>query len=303
MNHIVFTAVAALALLASAPAQESYRITLKEPAQGDTTLHHKLTHTRLESIRGKERVPLTPKSGHDRKVHLEYRQTVQEKPAGAQRPTKLRRRYSRAEQTQGDTKQAFTYHGKTLLLEWKDGRCTVRMEDGDLPARERRLFGEQGNGPVAFPHPRAAWLPRKPVRVGEGWDIDAPRLLRDRDWWLGIDLDAERAEGSGKLLRTYEKAGRRYGVFELFLSVPPTKVKVGSKASLFLKDSRLTVRMVVDGCIDGSSFAYRVKGVIEQELNGQREKDGGSKDIRLRTQVDFFESREEAGKAEGVKGR
>jgi hypothetical protein len=287
---------ASLLLPAVASAQQSYRIALKEPAQGDTTLHHKLVQTRLELFIAHDQGKAARTRSLEETLRLVYRQTVLEKPAKAGQTTKLRQHFSRAERTQAGQTDALTYQGKALLIECKDGHWRAQTEDGVIPPRALAALGEEGNAPPPVLRATAAWLPLKPVRVGESWAIPVAPLLKGRDWGRALDFDAGRAEASGKLLRTYEKGGRRYGVFELVLSGPPRTLGSDGKVEITLKDSKVTVRLVVDGCIDGSRSDYRVKGIIEQTLNGRAERKDFAWHVQLQARIDFFESREEAGK-------
>src|SRR5262245_43094387 len=116
---ILMAAAAVLLLPAAAPAQETYRVVLKQPGKGEPALYRRLMRFRVEAtIFDKEK---TSQEGHkqEKARDLTFRQQVLQPPTGAGEKGKLRRHYTRAERVENGEKKALPYAGKTVLIEKK----------------------------------------------------------------------------------------------------------------------------------------------------------------------------------------
>jgi hypothetical protein len=294
----VLLAGALLALPTATSAQQTYRITLKEPNKGDKLLYRKIARLRMEAGFAADKDKEIPTKNDEKTHDFEFLQEVVDRPADASKGVKLQREYRRAERTADGAKRTLVYAGKKVLIEKRDGLYRFRTHDGTaLAGDEAKELDEEFNKKAPqLPSLSAAWLvPKAAVKVGECWTIDPKPFIEHLRALDGAQLETGPGTASGKLVRVYRKDGRQYGVLDLRVEIPvpsfgPDKVRIK------LKNSKLTLRMLADGCIDGSSFAYRVKGVLEWSLNGTAEEGGMQLHIRARIQGDYFESRQEPGK-------
>ncbi len=290
------TLLAAVALLTdAAPGQQTYRIVLKQPAKDEPALYRRVQRVKVDATfrMGQDR---SQQHREEKGLDLAFREQVLQADAGAGDKRKLRRRYSRAERTHNGKEQVLPYAGKTVLIEPKGDRYTFRWLDGaELSGQEE--LEEEFNGKVPpLPGLGGVWLlPRGPVRVGESWKVDPAPFLKILATAKEMRFDTSRATARGKLLRAYRKDGRQYGVLDVRFDVTPRSIGADG-VTLKLKASQWTFRLLLDGCIDGSSIAYRLKGQIEGTLEGTLDGKGMMADVQMRLQSDVFESRQAAGK-------
>jgi hypothetical protein len=298
MTRGPFTALVVLALLPTAsPAQEAYRIVLKQPGKDEHALYRRVERVRVETT-FREGKGQPEQHGDEKGLDVAFREQVLQQPAGPGDKGKLRRLYTRAQRIQNGQQSTLHYEGRTLLIEpkGKGGRYTFRTRDGgDMNGSEE--LDEEFNGKMPrLPSLGMAWLlPRGAVRVGESWKIDPAPFLKILATPSELTIHADRATASGKLVKAYRKDGRQYAVLDLRIEVSPKSISA-DKATVKLKAGKWTFRLVADGCIDGSSVAYRLKGEMEASLEGTLDEGGMRGDVRLRLQADVFESRQEVGK-------
>jgi hypothetical protein len=301
--HLWLVAAAVLPLLPGmGSAQQTYRITLKQPARDELALYRKTARFRGDAQReepqgeGKDRLVVT--QTEERTHTLAYLEKVLEKPAGASEATRLRRRYRQAERTANGNSQPLAYVDQAVLIEKQGGSYKFRIVDGaELSGNAAKELDEEFNRLPQLPAPGPAWLPPKAeVKVGESWTIDPTPFLRGRAFFLQTKLNTGKASAYAKLLRTHRKEGRQFGVLELHVEVPVLAMLGKAGEQMKFTKSTLIFRVMADACIDGSSFAYRLKGTIEFDLEGTLEGGGMSVNLRARLQGDYFESCQEAAK-------
>jgi hypothetical protein len=297
----VLSAGTLLLLPGAASAQQAYRLTLREPDKGDLAEYRKVVRFRAET-----QMQFPPEKGETKaavthaleEAHtLAFVQKVLQRPGDGGNGLTLRRRYRQAERTVEGKPQPLPYAGKAVLIEQQEGRYKFRIVGGEeLNAAEaRELHEEFNNERPQLPRVAASWLlPKAPVRPGESWAVDPTLFLQDLSKPDNVKLQTGKVTATGKLLRAYRKEGRQHGVIEVRIDVPITSFVSAGAEKVKVKASKLTVRMVADACIDGSSFAYRLKGTMEHDFEGTLVLSGTK--LRSRFQRDFFESRQEAGK-------
>lgn len=92
------------------------------------------------------------------------------------------------------------------------------------------------------------FLPGKPVKPGDTWKIDPAKFVKS----LGkekLSIDGAKAAMSGKLLKTYQKDGKLFGVLELLATFPVKDLGPGAPP---LKSGVLKMTVTADVCIDGT---------------------------------------------------
>lgn len=243
-------------------AQDAYTVKIKIGGKGVVTVV-----TREESFDNRAVIALPDgkilKHTDGKKTVTSYRQTILEQEVD-QPPTKLRRVYEKATikiEGKPDVKEE-PFHGKTLLIEKKDGKPTFRIEAGeelfakDVPSLAKE-FAKKDN-------PNQAWdllVPKKALAVGETWKLDKKGILKlvgaegDKDIFVG---DFDKAIATGKLVKLYKKDNRQFGILQFEVMLPIAKLK-----ELPLNaGAKVTAKMTADVCIDGSADT----GVARAEL-------------------------------------
>jgi hypothetical protein len=260
-------AVALLVPLAL-PADEKVTIKVsKDEMKGDRQ-HVTRTETAVNTstIKGTDGAVLQDQKRVDEK-QLTYDETILEKVAG-KRPSHLSRRYEAVTVKVNGKAEDTGLAGKTVVVERKDGKHQFKLDDGTLsPAATRLLAADFKDGSDEESMFEKNMLPKVPVAVGETWKCDMPDLVKDFTKATGSKIDADRATGSGKLLKVYDKDGKKFGTLEVIVELPVTELKGGAGPALKMDaGSRFKVTIHYDGCIDGS----RTEGTIKfgMDLNG-----------------------------------
>lgn len=271
MKHLLRLAVliATLAVTGRTAAQETYTIKLKEAAQGDSVRVQSTEQAdikiRVADGNNTELENKTEKKGEI----VEYVETLVEKPGGAKAATKLKRQYQTATRIEDGNKVMLTYHGKTLLIEKKDGKYRFRIEGGEeVTGKDADELDEEFNksdfknlGPDLF-------LPKKAVAINETWKMDAAPILKELEKSEKVELDAANSVLTGKLLKVYKKDGRQFGVIEFNLDLALKSLTEGNM-KIACKGSKFRVQGTIDGCIDGSVDTAVMKGTLQVDIRAE----------------------------------
>ncbi|HZT83543.1 MAG TPA: hypothetical protein VFA26_25155, partial [Gemmataceae bacterium] len=205
-----------------------------------------------------------------------YKATILEKPEGAQRPTKLTRTYEKARVTAGGKERTLPYEGKSVLIEKKGDRYQFKIEGGEeLTGKDAEELNKEFNRKdnTDTEELKKLLIPKAPVAAGGTWKLDMAAVAKELSKGGGPVIDASKAKGTGKLVKAYRKDGKQYGVMEFDLDLPVTEMPIGPMTLPLEAGSKLTIRMTVDGCIDGTDFSYRMKGDLGMKLSGVLKKD------------------------------
>jgi hypothetical protein len=293
---------AALLLPGAASAQQTYRITLKQPAKDETALYRKLSRHRVSLTTTDSKTREDEPRSREQTQDIVYLEEVLAKPDGAGKGRKVRRRYRWGEQTLNEEKRILPYVGKPLLIEEVGGRYRFRIED-DKELQGVTAWMDANGLDWAFnsefsPLPRlgAPWLlPKTAVKLGESWKFDPGPFVEDLVKFSS-KLEFGRSAGTGKLLRTYRSDGRQHGVLDLRIEVPIKAFAFNLKPVMKPQGNKLVFHMVVDACIDGSSYTYRLKGSMVWEVDAAQAAPASNRRLRGLVRTDYFESRQEPGK-------
>jgi hypothetical protein len=132
--------------------------------------------------------------------------------------------------------------------------------------------------------PHRDLLPENPIRVNQTWELSGDKLARSLNMVAPMPVDPDKATGTGKLLRVYEKNGHRFGQIELNITLPagstPQATVVG--------DSKMTAVIQYDGCIDGGVCESQTKVAVKANLEAKVS--GGSVNVRLTGTMENTES-------------
>jgi hypothetical protein len=193
-----------------------------------------------------------------------YTDEVIEKPAGAPKPTKVKRTYESAELTVNGQQQDLGLKGRTVLIEKKGDRYAFTADGKPVAGKAAELLGKEFSGKKQTRD--EDFLPGKPVKVGETWKIDVAKVAAELSA-TGMVIDDQKSTGSGKLAKVYDKGGKKFGVIEVKMDLVVTKIKSGPQ-EIPLKDSKLITTLVLDGCIDGTEATGGGKMSMKGKLSG-----------------------------------
>jgi hypothetical protein len=189
---------------------------------------------------------------------------VIEKPAGAPKPTKVKRTYESAELTVNGQRQDLGLKGKTVLIEKKGDRYAFTADGKPVAGKAAELLGKEFSGKKQTRD--EDFLPGKPVKVGETWKIDVAKVAAELSEG-GMVVDDQKSTATGKLAKVYDKGGKKFGVIEVTMDLAVTTLKSGPQ-EVPLKDSKLTTTLVLDGCIDGTEATGGGKMTMKGKLSG-----------------------------------
>jgi len=240
-------------------AEEAITIKTKKPAKGHVV---KETKTVTENVK----VTVMGQDQNQESVtKLVYTEEVLEKPDAAKRPTKLKRVYETAEMTKNGAKEDIGLAGKTVLVEKAaDGyKITVDGQEPSVMAALvlKKEFRKEKE--VTDEH----FLPKIAVKVGDTWKIDMAPLARDASGEL--EMDADKSSGTGKLIKVYEKDGKKFGTIEVTLDLTVSKIGEDGGQQVELKEgSKFNATAVMDVCIDGTATGGAAKMTVKGDFTG-----------------------------------
>ncbi len=235
----------AVLLIAPAVGAQSYTIKLKhypDAGKGVTVKDSETEKGTLKETDPDNKVLKDVKG--ERIVESVYVETVLE--SGDRTPKKYKRTYEKATRSIDGKATATSYEGKTIVFELKDGKYAVTAE-GDAKIKAEDLAeltrkADESNEEAL----EKLLLPKKAVKVGETWTVDAKELAKEFGGEEAVDTAKSKFEGV--LSKAYEKDGKQWGVIELTIKLVP-KLPKEVKA---LEDPLIEMKLVLDSVIDGS---------------------------------------------------
>jgi hypothetical protein len=279
---------------ASAAAQQTYAIKLKEVGKGESVqverTFSETNETQIESAKGAQKQV-------DKKVqNFGFKETVLEK-TGQDRPTALQRAYDKAEITVNDKAQKLSIQGQTVVIEKKDGKYRFQIPQSKDSAESARVLSEEfGRDESDL---QRLFLPRRPVRIKDPWDLELAPLIKELS--RSLVVDADKAAGTGKLLEVRkDKDGRLFGKMQFQVELPLKEmVTAGGEKVPLQAGAKMTVDLTLDACIDGSLESGVLKS--ESSMSGtallRNSKDGA----RIKMVLDSKSLRQETRKEVATK--
>jgi hypothetical protein len=177
------------------------------------------------------------------------------------KPDKAKRTYESFEVTKDGKTEKGPLDGKTVQIERKDDKFTFKYADGgSVETAVAADLDREFNGPGSLVK-SADMLPDKPVKAGDTWELNKGKLLKELSEATRMEFDAGKATATGKLVKTYMKAGKQFGAIETKLTAP-IKGLIG-KGGVTVKDGAvLNLAITTDGCIDGSDPTATASGRV-----------------------------------------
>jgi hypothetical protein len=279
---------------AGAGEPKTYTIKFKEGGKGDAvvikTSETFTSHSKLVDGAGKTH------QDEKEKFHNsdEFEETILEKPAKEPYATKLKRQYKTALTEENGKKRTLPFQGKTILIEKKDGKYKFQIEGGkELTGEDAQELDDEFNKERSDMRANKLYAPNKAVALNEMWKIDPEPFLKGLQKEGGVEVDKGKIVATGKLTKVYEKDGRQFGVLifhieapikSLLAGVAPPAAKVSDVAG------KMTMLRTVDGCIDGSSEAWSIKGTMQTEIKGTLTQDAMAINLTHEESGEFEES-------------
>jgi hypothetical protein len=197
-----------------------------------------------------------------------YTQTILERKKGNEPTHKFKRVYEKATEAEEGKTKTFSYQGRTVVFERKDGKYWVGVagkqpvEAKDLDTLIEKANDEPGRGAERD----KAITPAKAVAVGDSWSVD-PKVVGGVP--KDAELDPKASNAEAKLVRVYMKGKSQFGVIEIKTKLA---VKAIGKDFLFSTPAVQEESITLDTAIDGSStlltrtYTAKIKGkgVLQQ---------------------------------------
>ena len=266
----------AVSLLGGAPAfaaDETYTIKLYKSKKGDKSENEKTDEAKNKiaiSIMG-----MNNKQDTDTGKKEIFVEEILEKKDGDKRPTKLTRTYSASEKTEkGETTKA-PYAGETVLIEKKGDKYEFSVKGKALPEDDAPDLHKSFNKAEDEPQ-NEDFLPKDAVKVGATWKVAADKTEKMFKAF-GEDkmkLDAKKSSVGGKLVKVYKKDGAQFGTLEITIDVFVTAIDLGGQFADTKPGSKMTVKAIIDTCIDGTVNFEDSKLDVKVDLTADLPNDG-----------------------------
>jgi hypothetical protein len=266
----VAAVLAALVLVGTARAQ-TYTIKFKKSDVGKGVLHTGTDKTvGLVEFTGPDGTVLDRNKLNETTEEV-FTETVLEK--GDAGPKKYKRAYKKVTLPGG---RVAPYQGKTVVFEKKGDKYQARVEgDAEVPAKDLERLTRRANTRSDQALERA-YLPGKPVKVGDSWMLDIKALAASvGDTW---DFDPAKSAGTGKLVRVYKQGDKRHGV--LLLKFRLVTKRIGELPVPATVDGEVTL----DTAIDGSSTARTE--TFTAKIRARGEIDAGGRKVTVKVDLD-----------------
>ena len=264
MRRIIGAAVLALAVGVAAAQDGPVTIKLKKAGPGVVT-----KETKTEKAENK--IGISIMGMNQNKVEggtskFIYTDEVIEKPAGAKKPTRMKRTYETAELNTKGEDENLGLAGKTVLIEKKGDKYEFTVGDKAVTGKAAELLGKEFNKKAETDE--EAFLPKKPVKVGDTWKPDLPELTKELSA-EGMTVDAAKSSATAKLTKVYKKGDATFGVIAVDLELAVTKVGPAGMEIPLADGSKLTIKVELDGCIDGTLATGTSKMTMKGNLAGE----------------------------------
>lgn len=261
MMKRLWAAVLAAGLVAGAAgaADEAITIKLKKAGKGDVVKETKTEDidTVVNVSAGGQKQEQKEKGGSK----MAYTEEVLEKGEKDAKPTKVKRTYETAEVKKMGESVDLGLKGKAVVIEKVKDKYTFKMDgDGKLSAEATEVLEKEFNK-KEDQDTDELMLPKKAVKVGDTWDIDAKVVAGMFGDELSVDKD--KVKVSGKLVKVYDKDKAKFGVVEYTMDLPITSLNIMGQSVPASEGSKLKLTVTMDGCIDGTVYGGTSSGKME----------------------------------------
>jgi hypothetical protein len=253
-------------------ADEPVTIKLKlypEPGQSITSdsRHTDTGTTRIEDPDGKLLVEVKPGGS----VTVEKTTVLEADKEG--KPTKYLRTFEKANETESGKTKTFSYEGRTVLFEkQKDGKFRVGVVGkGELEPADAEKLVEKANKPSESDAIMKQFAPKKPVKVGDSWPLDAKLMATAME----ATVDEAKSSVTVKLLKLSTRGKTPIGTFELDAKLAVRSIS-GKVEMSFDTPVTFTMKGTMELVIDGSSTENTADLVMGMTGTGNWKNAGGA---------------------------
>jgi len=265
MRRIIGAGLLAVALVAWSAAGQDGPVTIKLKKGGAGTVTKETKTEKAENKVGISIMGTVQNKVEGGSSKFVYTDEVIEQPAGAKKPTKLKRTYETAELKTTMDQGNLDLAGKSVLIEKKGDKYEFSVGDKPLGGKAADVLGKEFNKKTDTDE--EAFLPKKPVKVGDSWKPDLPALAKELGS-EGMTVDVEKSKATATLKKVYKKGDATYGVIDVDLELVVTKVGGGGMEISLNDGSKLTLKIELDGCIDGTQSTGTSKMSMKGNLAG-----------------------------------
>jgi hypothetical protein len=192
------------------------------------------------------------------RIYVEKTLEVDEK---ANKRKKYSRAYEKAKDYEGDEAESKPFHGRTILFEESDGKWKLRAEgDPQLGESDLKELTEEVNKEAE--RPEEAFYPKKPVKVGDTWDMAGKDVAKYFD---DLNMDPESVKATGKLVKAYKKGKQQWGTLEYVITF---EAALGE-----IKKAKGELKATVDQALDASTTAGKATFTVTLKGSQTIEKD------------------------------
>jgi len=242
-------------------ADEAVTIKIKKPGKGEVVKETKAEDidTVVNISAGGQKQEQKEKSGSK----MVYTDEVVEKGEKDAKPTKTKRTYETAEIVKAGEKVDLGLKGKTVTIEKVKDKYTFALEEGKLSKEAAEVLDKEFNKKDDVDM-EELMMPKKPVKVGDTWDVDLKAV--EKMFGDEMVIDKDKSKVTGKLVKVYDKDKAKFGVIEYTIALPIASLAVMGQTLPTTDGSKLKVTLSVDGCIDGTVYGGTTTGKVEGDL-------------------------------------
>lgn len=249
MSRKFLPVLVAFTMAATAPAaDEAYTLKMYREKEGEVVKKTvTITTEGKVTITVSDKTEATPVKQVDHFVEIAE---VVKWPAKAPYPTKLARTFEKFDLTDrtGETVPT-ALAGMTMVTEVAGDKVTHTVDGKPLSAEQVTTYQTVTRGgsiSIAF-----EWLPSKPVKVGDTWDLDLKKGL-EASRVNDNSIDLKKSSFTGKLLKAMKKDGVLWGTVEFEERLALTQLPGGGMSLAVEPGSEMTLKTTVETCLDGT---------------------------------------------------
>jgi hypothetical protein len=228
---------------------------------------------------------------------IRYRETIEAFPEGAKRPTRARitfTKWHRAQPFAGLTtpEELPRVVGREIVVQKLHGWYDIFATDGHPIDPHLRLFIDQRYSDFHDAFTTQDLVPPQPVQVGESWPIPVMKWTRWLEQLAFLTLDENQSHGFARLVRIFDRDGRRYARLAVATQWVPQKAARAAPGSSAPIDVHWDVTLCVDGTWHDVEVIARVQ--MAAETPPPPEQTAG---LRLSGTITWAETEEQIGQA------
>lgn len=261
LKHLWAILASGTLLLPAVAADEAITIKLKKAGKGDVVKETKtedVTNDATVTVNGQEM-----KQNEKSSSKFVYTDEILERGEKDPKPTKLKRTYETADVTKAGKGVDLGLKGKTVAIEKGKDKYTFAVADGKLGEEATDLLDKEFNKKDDVDSEQLM-LPKKPVKVGDTWEVDLKAV--ENLFGEEMSLDKDKMKATGKLVKVYDKDKAKFGVVEYTLDLPIASLNIMGQSVPATAGSKLKMTISLDGCIDGTMYGGTSTGKMEGEL-------------------------------------